>query len=295
MKKRSLFAAVAMLIVSALVLTSATYAWFQSGGNAYITAYDSTTVNAGTGVQLKTTVNNADWQNTLVYSDFTGSTDHLVKNFTGAAGQTGDGKLHPVSSYNGSSFKAYDINTSNQFHKLTPVDGWYDVYTFSVGTVAAGDNVTCKLNLSGDAAAAARVAVFVKETSDGSFSLMQLPGATEGATVDAIFSKDDASYDAIKTDLPANTVDADHNYIATESGDSLAATYFQAVTIAAAQQTGTSGATFTLTNPGQIGASFNKQLMVVVWLEGNDSDCVAVSAANKTLTVGWEFSVPTTP
>lgn len=51
MKKRSLFAAVAMLVVSAIVLTSATFAWFNLSNNAAVDQLELT-VESGSGLYL---------------------------------------------------------------------------------------------------------------------------------------------------------------------------------------------------------------------------------------------------
>ena len=77
MKKRSLFAAVAMLIVSAIVLTSATYAWFSTTEANSIQSFGSTTSSGAAGLFLSTdTVN---WKSTLTFNDY---------NYTGG-GSTG--------------------------------------------------------------------------------------------------------------------------------------------------------------------------------------------------------------
>jgi hypothetical protein len=52
MKKRSLFAAVAMLIVSAIVLTSSTYAWFSSGNRAVVSAITGSVSNNAGDIRL---------------------------------------------------------------------------------------------------------------------------------------------------------------------------------------------------------------------------------------------------
>lgn len=70
MKKRSLFAAVAMLIVSAVVLTSATYAWFASGSKADIETIGAQITNSD-GTLLIATIpsgNDANWGVTLPYT-----------------------------------------------------------------------------------------------------------------------------------------------------------------------------------------------------------------------------------
>jgi len=83
MKKRSVLSAVAMLLVSAIVLTSATYAWFASGSSASVTTVTATVSNSdGTllisadgGTTWKTTVAmGADPKAAGAYGDFTAST-----------------------------------------------------------------------------------------------------------------------------------------------------------------------------------------------------------------------------
>lgn len=58
MKKSALLSSVAMLIVSAIVLTSATYAWFSASNTAQITNI-STSVQTSTGLLIST--DNATW------------------------------------------------------------------------------------------------------------------------------------------------------------------------------------------------------------------------------------------
>jgi hypothetical protein len=70
MKKRSLFAAVVMLVVSAIVLTSSTYAWFASGSTASV-GQILTTVQNSDG-SLVVSANGTDWKTALTYQDFSG-------------------------------------------------------------------------------------------------------------------------------------------------------------------------------------------------------------------------------
>jgi len=64
MKKRSLFAAVAMLIVSAIVLTGSTYAWFASAGNSYVGKATAKIEASDEGnIQVKT--GSLSWRQTL--------------------------------------------------------------------------------------------------------------------------------------------------------------------------------------------------------------------------------------
>ena len=55
MKKRSLVAALAMLMVSAIVLTSSTYAWFAASAEANVSAFSATVSNNSGNLTVKAT------------------------------------------------------------------------------------------------------------------------------------------------------------------------------------------------------------------------------------------------
>ncbi len=86
MKKRSLFAAVAMLLVSAVVLTSATYAWFAAGSKADIDQIKAK-VTAGDGtlqIATITTGNDANWGISLPYTAWLNSNGTCIDGSWGA-------------------------------------------------------------------------------------------------------------------------------------------------------------------------------------------------------------------
>lgn len=86
MKKRSLFAAVAMLIVSAIVLTSATYAWFAASAQATMDSISATIKNDQGGILLSTDKllyptepgQEPVWKTELHADDFTGLPEKLT-------------------------------------------------------------------------------------------------------------------------------------------------------------------------------------------------------------------------
>ena len=273
MKKRSLFAAVAMLIVSALVLTSATYAWFAVGGDADISAISADVCEAGSGVQLKTTATSAKWVNSLADTDFgaAGSSDSLASEYK------------PVSSAAGTAFKAYNLQTGNIYAEDTgTITGYYSTYFFYVGTVADGDSVDATLKISGDAAAAARVAVFVKPAgvsswTDQSVTSYLYSGQAESNTCYAVVESVSGVEDTVRNDIMDGTTETPSTNLAAQS-----------ITSEADDST---GATFTITTPGQIGATNNAMVKVVVWLEGNDASCTAINVAEKDIATEWSFEV----
>lgn len=67
MKKRSLFAAVAMLLVSAVVLTSATYAWFAAGTTVSVNPVYASISQSDGSIQIS--ADQSSWKAVLTYDD----------------------------------------------------------------------------------------------------------------------------------------------------------------------------------------------------------------------------------
>ncbi len=64
MKKRSLASAIAMLVVSAIVLTSATFAWFAAGSTATVASITATVENTNTTLSVAPNINaKSDYKN----------------------------------------------------------------------------------------------------------------------------------------------------------------------------------------------------------------------------------------
>ncbi|MBQ2964734.1 MAG: hypothetical protein IJE14_08735 [Clostridia bacterium] len=68
MKKRSLVAALAMLMVSAIVLTSSTYAWFATGTTAKVSNISATVANTAGNIQIS--ADGTDYSTSLDYTEF---------------------------------------------------------------------------------------------------------------------------------------------------------------------------------------------------------------------------------
>lgn len=71
MKKRSLVAALAMLMVSAIVLTSSTYAWFATATTAKVTGVNASIENAAGSIYVS--ANKTDWSSSLTATDLAAS------------------------------------------------------------------------------------------------------------------------------------------------------------------------------------------------------------------------------
>jgi len=269
MKKRSLFAAVAMLIVSALVLTSATYAWFTAGGNATIGKIQGVTMEAGTGVMVKTTVAGSNWKGSIAQAEFTGTNDKILANGTNLT-------YHPVSSVDGAEFCAYTIDSGLTFvADEGTISNYYDTYQFYVGTLTAGDTVTAAPTIGGDAAGSARVALFV-QNGTGWTQVGLWSGTTE------------ANPTAIVSDATLTNVVDNGNYIL-DSSD----TGFNDSQVASQVITGTSGNTANLTGVTQYTAANPKLYKVVTWIEGNDAGCTPTNLGGDALEVTWTFAAST--
>ncbi len=68
MRKSALLSSVAMLIVSAIVLTSATYAWFSASTQANVTGIEAT-VETSTGILIST--DGSSWKTNINFAGFT--------------------------------------------------------------------------------------------------------------------------------------------------------------------------------------------------------------------------------
>lgn len=326
MKKRSLFAAVAMLIVSAMVLTSATYAWFNVGGDAKIIEQKGTVMTAGSGVRLKTD-SGMDWNATLLPQDFwnypTGVNNNniLVQHWTAtpvansspttytytqdsSTDGNPDAFYKPMSSADGVNFLMYNIKGDTSFALASDNSNsrnFRDSYEFHVATVideTTGTNVQGTFKLygpsSGSAAAAARAVIFISQDNGANWSPYTGNGSstivysagTETAATNAVTSVVDEGDDKIVDNGTGTNVKWIMN--STDTGYTANAGCFTSVTPVDAS----GGVTITI--PG-VRDTDNSRTMVktVIWIEGQDSDC-APSLGGKVVNSSWTFTVPTT-
>jgi hypothetical protein len=333
MKKRSLLAAVAMLIVSALVLTSATYAWFNVGGDATIKATRGSVMQAGTGIRLKTD-SGMDWNSTLLPQNFTysGSNSSFVQHWTatwdpdanGGAGdyvytqpssetQAGSTAYYapmsaePAADYDDLTFYMYDIKGDNSFglsQNNSNSNAFRDEYEFHVGTLMEetyGSDVEATFKLTGpyatgsaSAAAAARAIVYLSNdngstwtayTGSGSTPIV-FTGGAESSSYFAVNSPIDEATNKILDDSGATT----KNFImnATDTGFTANQGCFTEVATTQMLNASGNGQKILLKNVPDINNS-QTMIRVVVWIEGQDSNC-APSLGGAQLTTEWAFT-----
>lgn len=273
MKKRSLVAALAMLVVSAIVLTSSTYAWFAASDSAKVEAVNAQVANANGAITLKAKINasdNALEKVSLSAADFDKAADNLtpVSLYSDAQGNV------PVlkASLSGSTFK----------YEGTAVGTGADVadylhYSFDVkytnGTTAA---TTIEMTPTWTAG------------TTYTYALVLIKSAT-GDVEDVLFFNN-GGYSAV-TQMTGDVTDADGDSIINTSEANAAGAVVTPMTLnPAASGTAIDFMTVDGTPEGQTAQAVVKEVEVYVWAEGNDANCVTGVPVG-TAQVNFNFNV----
>lgn len=329
MKKRSLFAAVAMLIVSALVLTSATYAWFATGGPGQVLDLGGNVANVSAGVFLKTRAQGALWKNELTKDELIQGGGTFATAFRTAddgpavvsttSGATERGVYLPMSTNDPNSHApsaATPVNTIFAYnlegaeYKAT-TDLAYDMYEFYVAAASeASDDVEVKLNITGTAKDAARVMVYVNTTAGypaSGWQAVQSNGSNLyfSGSAEVASGTTDPCWQPIVASLGNDVVDSTQDYIvkANDTGTSIGSKLDSATpVISCAVSENTQHGCFTLsdvhvkggyTDEATSTTYVNPLVRVYVWLEGQDQDCVpqGTSVPGGAIDVDWYFRI----
>lgn len=255
MKKRSILSAVAMLLVSALVLTSATYAWFASGSAASASAITATVANSD-GTLLISADGGTTWKTAVAmgsdptdedeaYGDFIASTLAYPNIGTAAAG-----RLTPVSATPSSGSITFMDGTlqGTAFSSKTATAGWVKVALKVKSTVATTITVTPSFSTIADFG----YCYFVVNSAGYLYGVGALrtysPIATSAGTVTGVDSNGNAIMD---------------------TGDSTYPTL-------ATQQTTVSQGAYDIT----AAANTAYDVVFYMWAEGNDSACIGAIASS---------------
>lgn len=255
MKKRSLVAAIAMLIVSAIVLTSSTYAWFASSASASVTGINATVSNNNGSISVAPTGTNAKAAVKDIYKTAITGNDYegLCTN------------LNPVSMYISDStpqFNKVNYNTET-FTSFAPAteNADYLVYQFKV-----------KASNAADASAARNVGMTTSFTTNTGAFCNGIVAVTAGGTTTYYFYNGGGSYEALIamtnstiTDTNGDAIvgSGDANLVA--ASDLLASSSFSGVT--------TGPASIPVLSSIAAGAEAEATVSVYVWAEGQDSGC----------------------
>lgn len=258
MKKRSLFAAIAMLVVSAIVLTSATFAWFSMGDSVSVTQF---TVGVAEADGLMISADNSSWGTSVALS-----TIYTANNYKNIVYNSGD-LMFPVSGTgdpNGTWFSGYSAAGTPVIEQVNrtgadPEKGLFFCFPVWIlykgtGTQAVDLSASTIANTSGatkDALKAARLAIAVGDTGTAS-----------------------------KVYVPDNTDDSTYQYVSSVTGTVPTPTTFTNGVITS----NLSDLSVTLT------AGTAAKVWVVLWLEGTDAQCTDDVAAGGSLDVALTFT-----
>ena len=253
MKKRSLVAAIAMLVVSAIVLTSSTYAWFAA----------STTASVG---QVTADVGNSAGA-VYVSADSSTWSSSVTKDQLAAAGGTFPAALTPVS-YNSPSDQWFTGSIGNTEARTltatasasvpnTAIHYTFYVYVDAPGTVTISPTWTRGANY-----------VYAYILADSTKTLYG--GAAPSG------SGDDSYFPVTAAGTANDTNPSDGIISGTEAAAGTNLTVASSAVTAPATAATTPSLTFT---SAQTGAGNAKTVEVVVWAEGHDSNCFGIVAA----------------
>ncbi len=256
MKKRSLVAAIAMLIVSAIVLTSSTYAWFASNSNATVETISANVANNDGSLQIMATeaaVTGSTWKTRLTASDYTGIPANL--NPVSMAMVSGAPSFY-IANYDGTKFTATGSGNG------TP-NGDYIKYGFDVQYVN-GSDATPTISISPS----------WTDTSDFCYALVKV--ATGGSTTYYMYQAA-GSYTPV-TAVTGDIIDAKTSGTvdvidAADANATTAATMGDYASVTA----GTSGTAITVTALASDTTTIDVD--VYIWAEGQDAQCSGTTAA----------------
>lgn len=239
MRKSALLSSVAMLIVSAIVLTSATYAWFSSSKKVYVEELEAS-VKVSTGLLISVD-KGGEWGTQVDFADAVAVKDGWVAGVPE--------RFDPVSTSNGNDwitavFEETDLSVSS----VTPGEKFVAVPLWVTGPI--GDTVKAVVNFDGtDATAAKNVKFALIPTTDGQTAT----GYSKAVAADG----SSGTFNGVSA---KGTTDTTENSAYVTSGGT---------TVSEVAADG--GITFTIAE----GTSTDAPMMFLayIWLEGNDPDC----------------------
>lgn len=251
MKKRSLVAALAMLVVSAIVLTSSTYAWFATSSAATVDKISATVTNnkgaltvQATGTNAanntkKTTLSSNDYKNLATY-------------------------LQPVTLYIDSAVNVnkvdYDASAFSNFAAATK-NTEYLYYEFNAEYVNGGEN-------------AATVVITPEFTTEAQFCYGLLAVTLDSTTTYYVYDAAGGSYVPLKA--LSSTVSDDGNVAnIVDEGDTNYSAADMADVITTKATSKTSGDQFELMSV-DAGTTKTAHIAVYVWAEGQDQQCSGI-------------------
>ena len=280
MAKRKLGLSIIVLIVAATTMVSGTYAWFLVGGFAELFDLGFDVIEASGGIELQGSAGHAH----------AGAEDGAAQVEWGAylqrdcfaAGEliAEDGKYAPVSSANGSSFTKVGLE-GGYFASLDPQVGVdYNELRIKIRSTTT-ESVDARMNIAltgrdGDNAAveAARVSV----TYNNNTTIFAAPGEATSAVTN-------------KFEM-ATVMDSNNNSII-DSSETAGVVSLSAQTVTAlAQSTADTNKYEATMELPQVSGNANNgynEIVIRVWIEGNDTDCTGEKLSAKHLSTKITF------
>lgn len=245
MRKSALLSSVAMLIVSAIVLTSATYAWFSSSKVVAVEELEAS-VKVSTGLLISVD-KGGEWGTQVDFADAV-----AVKDGWGAGYQK-DMVFDPASSEDAQNWitAIYDEDTKT-LGTSAAVIGTNVVAVPLWVTGPVGETVKAVVNFDGTDSQAAKCMKFALVPASGE------AGDVIGAYDKAVAAEANADNQFMGVSAAGSTTAADGAYV-TDGGKNIA------------EVAADGGITFTIAE----GTTTDAPMMFVayLWLEGNDADC----------------------
>ncbi len=252
MRKSALLSSVAMLIVSAIVLTTSTYAWFSASKVAEVKTLESTVLTS-TGLLIK--LDNSGWDSTVDASAYKPQQFNPVS--------TADAKNFFAGNYNAGALEL----TANNLTNSSTTDNYLAFNIQVKGPVGGKVTVTPAFSVDGGKATSADVAkslkfAFVKADGTAVSGIMPADGTSSGG------------YSGV-TSAGDGKVACDKNsaaYLATENTSAV---------------TENTDGSFEITLANAAGDAYK----VYVWVEGNDADCSAETIQATDIVFGLNFQL----
>jgi hypothetical protein len=260
-------------------MVSGTYAWFLVGGFAELFDLGFDVIEASGGIELQGSAGHA----------YAGSEEGSAQVEWGAylqrdcfaAGEliAEDGKYAPVSSANGSAFTKVGLE-GGYFASLDPQVGVdYNELRIKIRSTTT-ESVDARMNIAltgrdGDNAAveAARVSV----TYNGNTTIFAAPG--------------DATSAVTSEDFPMATVMDSNNNSIIDSGETQGVVDLTAQSVIELAQSAADANKFeaTMELPQVSGNTSSNEIIIRVWIEGNDTDCTGEKLSAKHLSASITF------
>lgn len=281
MAKRKLGMSIIVLIVAATTMVSGTYAWFLVGGFAELFDLGFDVIEAGGGIEIQGSAGHAhmgaeetetvEWGAYLQRDCF--AEGELIAE---------DGSYSPVSSADGAAFTKVGLE-GGYFASLTPEKGSdYNELTIKIRSTTT-ETVDGTMN----------IALTGRDNDNAAVEAARVSVTYKGETT--IFAMVDDSAQAVVTnELPAATVkDSNNNSILDSEDTNFNGSYVSTQNIVG--QLSPSGADpnkFEGTLPlSQISGSdtTGDEIIVRIWIEGNDADCTGEKLSAKHLSAKISF------